>query len=233
MANYAWLYSTNARTPDEALAYDRPESSILAGIACAKYRYPLLWLALFRAADVRTRTIDPNEGAEEVDPEDLDPDDAPYECAVVWVEKARGLEQLERARAWYAEAFVDFGSLDEHFALFAGVLRKTPGSHLLFEPSEVGMMTRAPEEIAPMLRALLAALDGEPDPDVAWELLEHARYDMDRPFPPALLHHTRGPHDPRDATNLDCLLGNSVGLTVPGGAHPWEEDADPLGDPQA
>ena len=224
MANYAWLHSANAKTPDEALDDERPEGMTF-GIACAKHRLPLLWFAPFRAADVRTRTIDPNEGVE-----DPDPEDAPYECAVAWVEKARGLAQLEKARAWYAEAFADFGSIDEHFALFAEALRKSPGRHLLFDPSEVGMMTHEPEELAPMLRALLGALDGEPDPDVAWELLEHAGYDMDRPFPPARLHRTPGPHDPRDAGNLDALLGGSVGLAVPGGPHPWEEDAGPSRD---
>jgi hypothetical protein len=170
------------------------------------YCVPLLWLAMFRPADLVTATFPP---------EDPDDDEGPVEATAPLAPKERALAQLDAALPALHEIFAGAGRLDDHAALLRQGVESMPGRFVTIELYEIAVLIDE-EAFYRDLRAALGGLDRPGTQDRA-RLTELAQLREGRPFPPARLV-LDGPDAPDDDLwNHSRLLGVSYLRPVP-----WE-----------
>ncbi|MDN3355779.1 hypothetical protein [Actinomadura sp. DC4] len=170
------------------------------------YCVPLLWLAMFRPADLVTTTFPP---------EDPDDDEGPIEATAPLAPKGRALAQLDAALPSLHEIFDGAGRLDDHAALLRQGVEEMPGRFVTIELYEIAVLIDE-RTFYRDLRAALGGLD-RPGPPGRARLADLAQLREGRPFPPARLV-----LDGLDASDDDCwnhsrLLGVSFLRPVP-----WE-----------
>lgn len=175
------------------------------------YCVPLLWLAMFRPADLVTTTFPP---------EDDDDDEGPVEATAPLAPKERALVQLDAALPALHSIFNGAGRLDEHAALLRQGVESMPGRFVTIELYEIAVMIDE-EKYYRDLRNALGSLDkpGNLAADRA-RLTDLAQLREERPFPPArlVIDGLDAPDD--DWWNHTRLLGASFLRPVP-----WEDTA--------
>jgi hypothetical protein len=120
------------------------------------YCVPLLWLAMFRPADLVTTTFPPD------DPDD--DDEGPIEATAPLAPKERALAQLDAALPALREIFDGAGRLDDHAALLRQCVQSMPGRFVTIELYEIAVLID--EET--FYRDLRDALDGLDAPVDDW-----------------------------------------------------------------
>ena len=178
-----------------------PEIDVLA---VAGHGTPLLWLALFRTADVRVGRID-------LDREDWTQGTRPIKAPLV--PRQRAFSQLY-ASVEVLEPVLG-ASIADHAELMREALRWTPGEWVTLEWFAEEGEPRWDIDISPAL----AVLDGAvPDVEEARSILaEVSGLRLDRPLPPARLVLDRVDAEEEDRANFQRLLGSSHTQMVP-----WE-----------
>lgn len=203
MANSSYLCSS-----DEASLYPSgfvegfdPSSGVIAhDVSCV----PLLWLGMFRPADLVTGTFTVDE-------------DEVVEATAPLAAKDRALAQLDAALPVLNRLFAAEGTLDAHAALLRQAVEKAPGVFVTIELDEIeGLWEEG--TFQPALRAALACLDDGSDPaaDRA-RLIELSQLRPGRPFPPPRLLVDALEAGDDDYWNVVRLLGASYLAEVP-----WE-----------
>jgi hypothetical protein len=194
---------------------------------------PLLWLAMFRPADLVTQSIlveaDPDAVYMEFDPatgdfvevEGVEEEDEVVEATAPIAAKDRALAQLDAALPALGRLFAAEGDLSGHAALLRQAVEAAPGAHVTIELDEIEGLWE-PGTFQPALRGALASLDGEGDPEAGRaHLIALAQLRAGRPFPPARLLFGDGEVADDDYWNLVRLLGTEFSARVP-----WEPSAD-------
>lgn len=148
MANRSYLCLVDKRS----LGFSRSEVA-----AMDAWAVPLLWLSLFRPADV-LRDDEPDEEGEP------GPRFAPV------VAKETALQQLEDAIPYLNEVFESQGPLDEHAALFKKVFSRSKQPFVLIDLLEVAY-TKDPQRYYEQLLAALTCLQEKQPPAVARKAL--------------------------------------------------------------
>lgn len=168
---------------------------------------PLLWLAMFRPADLVTTTFPLD------DPDD--DDEGPIEATAPLAPKERALAQLDAALPALHEIFDGAGRLDDHAALLRQGVQSMPGRFVTIELYEIAVLIDE-ETYYRDLRDALGGLDRPGTKDRA-RLTDLAQLREGRPFPPArlVLDGLDAPVD--DGWNHSRLLGVSFLRPVP-----WE-----------
>ncbi|WP_205327272.1 hypothetical protein [Glycomyces sp. YM15] len=197
-------------------------------VACDASCVPLLWLALFRPADLSTQTIlieaDPDAVYAEFDEETGDfvevpgdEEDEIVEAVAPLVAKDRALAQLDAALPMLNRLFASEGPLDDHAAMLRRAVEDAPGGFVTIELDEIEGLWEE-HAFQPALRSALASMEAVVDPESERaNLIEIAQLRARRPFPPA--HLLLGEHAAADDDywNLTRLLGTSFSAAVP-----WE-----------
>jgi hypothetical protein len=227
MPNSSYLCTTDAESlyPSTTVADFEPSTHV---VACDARCVPLLWLALFRAADIRTQTIvieaDPDAVFYEFDEAtgdfvetDEEDEDEVVEAVAPLVAKERALAQLDAAVPALNRLFEAEGPLDGHAAMLRQAVAAAPGKFITIELDEIdGLWEEG--TFQPALRAALSDMDASADPVAERaNLVEIAQLRAGRAFPPA-----RFLLDGRDAADDDLwnfvrLLGTAFSAEVP-----WE-----------
>ncbi|MEV5750834.1 hypothetical protein AB0L00_23675 [Actinoallomurus sp. NPDC052308] len=173
---------------------------------------PLLWLAMFRPADLVTATFPPEDEDDE--------EDGPIEATAPLAPKERALAQLDAAIPALNRIFDGAGPLDDHAALLREGLASMPGRSVTIELYEIAVLNDE-ERFYRDLRTALDSLDrpGDLAADRA-RLADLAQLREGRPFPPArlVLDGLDAPDD--DQWNHTRLLGTRFLRPVP-----WETAA--------
>jgi hypothetical protein len=229
MPNSSYLCTSDQESlyPSTTVEGFEPATDVVAyDVRCV----PLLWLALFRPADLRTQTIlieaDPDAVYAEFDEatgdfvefEDYEEEDEIVEAVAPLVTKDKALAQLDAALPVLNRLFETEGPLDDHAAMLRQAVAAAPGSFITIELDEIeGLWEEG--TFQPALRAALAGFDGSAVADRA-NLIEIAQLRAGRPFPPARM--LLADHEPVDDEywNLSRLLGASFSASVP-----WEPGA--------
>ncbi|MFG3340942.1 hypothetical protein [Glycomyces sp. NPDC048151] len=224
MPNSSYLCTTDRESLYPSTTDDgfEPDTGVVAyDVRCV----PLLWLALFRPADIRTETIlieaDPDATFYEFDEAtgdfvetDEEDEDEEVEAVAPLVAKDLALAQLDAALPALNRIFEAEGPLDEHAAMLRDAVAAAPGKFITVELDEIeGLWEEG--AFQPALRAALAAMDG--GAAGRDELVAIAQLRTGRTFPPARL--LLADHEPVDDDywNLSRLLGASFSAPVP-----WE-----------
>ncbi|RRR98584.1 hypothetical protein [Glycomyces terrestris] len=232
MPNSSYLCATGLRTlyPSTTDAGFAPATGVVAyDVRCV----PLLWLALFRPADLVTQTIvvedDPDEVFYEFGPDgdlvevepgedddDEDDDEDVVEATAPLAPKDRALAQLDAAVPVLNRIFAAEGPLDGHAAMLRAAVAAAPGVYVTVELDEIEGLWE-PGTFQPALREALACLDGGAAAGRA-HLAAISQLREGRPFPPArmLLDGGDGFEDD-DHWNFVRLLGANFSAAVP-----WE-----------
>ncbi|MEV3936598.1 hypothetical protein AB0K52_11545 [Glycomyces sp. NPDC049804] len=228
MPNSSYLCTTDAESlyPSTTVADFEPSTHV---VACDARCVPLLWLAMFRAADIRTQTIvieaDPDEVSFEFDVatgdfveiEGEDEEDEVVEAVAPLVAKERALAQLDAAVPVLNRLFEAEGPLDDHAAMLRQAVAAAPGRFITIELDEIDALWEE-GTFQPALRTALSAMDASADRAAERaDLVEIAQLRAGRAFPPA-----RFLLDGRDAADDDFwnfvrLLGTAFSAAVP-----WE-----------
>ncbi|GAA1695707.1 hypothetical protein GCM10009830_49540 [Glycomyces endophyticus] len=230
MPNSSYLCATDQRTlyPSTTDKGFVPDTDVVAyDVRCV----PLLWLALFRPADLVAQTIviepDPDAVYYEFGPDgDFVEVETPAEEAVDQVVEAvaplvgkdLALARLDAAVPVLNRLFAGEGPLDEHAAMLRRAVADAPGAYLTIELDEIEGLWE-PGTFQPALRAALASLEAPADAEAdRARLVEIAQLREGRAFPPArmLLGDQTGVEED-DYWNLARLLGASFSAEVP-----WE-----------
>lgn len=209
MANRSYLCSTDYEGIYPSAVLEGYESSI-STVASDVYCIPLLWPALFRAEDFFVESF---EG---------DDDEGEFEACAPMAEKSRALANLAAARKWYAAAFKELGSLDEHFDLFERAIRESPGKFITVELEEIAALVEPPEAFYEDFEGMLAALEEPPTKEAADAMLELAQYKRGRPFPPARMLLDALSDDDEDGWNHCRVFGAGADVAGFGRPVPWE-----------
>ncbi|MFF2953779.1 hypothetical protein ACFVVU_20855 [Kitasatospora sp. NPDC057965] len=222
MANYAYLCATEVASlyPSSQLKGFDPQGGVVAHDVSG---VPLLWLAMFRPADLVT-------GVFTLDEDDLDDDEeAEVEATAPLAAKERALAQLDAALPVLNALFAAEGPLDAHAALLRQAVEKAPGAFVTIELDEIEGIWEEEGTFQPTLRAALAGLDGSLDGGLddgtraaadRARLIELSRLRPGRPFPSARLIVDGTEAGDDDYWNLVRLLGTSFAAEVP-----WETPA--------
>lgn len=229
MPNSSYLCATDLKSlyPSTTDASFTPETDVVAyDVRCV----PLLWLAMFRPADLVTQSIlieaDPDAEYFEFGPDgdlvpveaDEEEQDEIVEATAPLTTKERALAQLDAAVPVLNRLFAAEGPLDGHAAMLRKAVAAAPGAHITVELDEIEGLWE-PGTFQPALREALAALDGAAGPEAGRaRLIELAQLRAGRPFPPArlLLDGTEGVEDD-DYWNFVRLLGANFHADIP-----WE-----------
>jgi hypothetical protein len=235
MPNSSYLCATGPASlyPSTTDKDFRPDTDVVAyDVRCV----PLLWLAMFRPADLVTQTIviepDPDAVYYEFGPDgDFVQIDTPagedeeeiVEATAPLTGRENALAQLDAAVPVLNRLFAAEGPLDEHAAMLRRAVASAPGEHVTIELDEIEGLWE-PGTFQPALRAALAVFDGETDPATGRaHLVELAQLREGRPFPPArLLLDDHGEVADDDYWNFVRLLGADFSAPVP-----WEPGAQP------
>jgi len=231
MPNSSYLCTADRDTlyPSTTMEGFAPATDVVAyDVRCV----PLLWLALFRPADLRTQTIvieaDPDAVYAEFDEvtgdfvelEDYEEEDEIVTAVAPLVAKDRALAQLDAALPVLNRLFAPEGPLDDHAAMLRRAVAAAPGRFVTVELDEIEGLWEA-GTFQPALRAALAGFDASADAAAERaNLIDIAQLRAGRPFPPARM--LLADHEPVDDDywNLSRLLGASFS-----GAVPWEPGA--------
>ncbi|MDN3241563.1 hypothetical protein [Glycomyces tritici] len=230
MPNSSYLCTADRDSlyPSTTVAGFAPDTGVVAYDArCV----PLLWLALFRPADIRTQTIvieaDPDAYVAEWDPKTGDFVEVPggkegdvVEAVAPLVAKDRALTQLDAALPALNRLFAAEGPLDDHAAMLRQAVATAPGRFITIELDEIeGLWEEG--TFQPAVRRALTGMEEVRDPDAERaDLIEIAQLRAGRPFPAARM--LLGEHEPVDDDywNLSRLLGTCFSAAVP-----WEPKA--------
>ncbi|MFF3855359.1 hypothetical protein [Micromonospora sp. NPDC002575] len=207
MANLSYLFVTDhdGICPAWAGVPNVAEQVLAEDVAAV----PLLWLAMFRPADLVTATF----------PSD-DEDEGDVAVTAPIAPRRRALDQLDAALPALTRIFAAEGPLHEHAALLRAGVAAMPGRFVTVDPYEIAVLVDE-REFYDTLRAGLAALDQPGDPAAARRhLTDLAQLRAGRPFPPARLVLDQLPAAEDDWWNHGRLLGAGVR-----GPAPWERDA--------
>jgi hypothetical protein len=172
VANWSYLCATNRKVVYPSYG-DRPYVARKQTIASETYCIPLLWLALFRPADLVQRTFT-QDGQRLVA-------EAPL-CA-----RTRAIGQLNAAVPYLEELFFDCGPLDEFAALFRKALKPLRYRYLTIELEEIACMARSRQEFYDTLRAALTGIGSDYSTGARERFVYLAQLFKLRRFPPPRL----------------------------------------------
>lgn len=231
MPNSSYLCTTDAESlyPSTTVVDFEPSTHV---VACDARCVPLLWLAMFRAADIRTQTIvieaDPDAVCVEFDEatgdfvevEGGDEEDEVVEAVAPLVAKERALAQLDAAVPVLNRLFEAEGALDDHAAMLRRAVAAAPGKFITIELDEIDALWEE-GTFQPALRAALSGMEGVRDPAAERaNLVEIAQLRVGRAFPPARFLFGGSEAADDDVWNFVRLLGTAFSADVP-----WEPNA--------
>jgi hypothetical protein len=218
-----------------------PEQTADRVVACDVQNVPLLWLAMFRPADLVSRTLEPERdgsadderlaevlaalgidaeagAAAEAGGDEGDGEDGAASVVAPVVSKDRALAQLEQALPVLHRLFAGAGRLDEHAGLLRQAVAGAPGSYVTIELDEVAGLYPPKSEYYQTLREMLATFDGPTDEDADRDrLVDMTLLRTDRPFPPARI---TGEEPDDDLWNHSRLLGEAWERPLPWSGSP-------------
>lgn len=179
--------------------FDAEKHTVACGVECV----PLLWLALFRAEDLRTDKIKDASG-------NLIQEPAPV------VARTKALRRLENAAELFDAAFAKkHGSVAEYLDLLMEALSEYRGKYLTIELQEIAyLMAKKPAKYYEEFAAALKTLDGGSAADMRKSLLKIAGLDANDSF-------AVNGNSSKSEVLLSRLLGASHFAPVP-----WEGVAD-------
>jgi hypothetical protein len=192
---------------------------------------PLLWLALFRPADLRTQAIlieaDPDAVYAELDEATgefvevpNEEEDEIVEATAPLAAKERALAQLDAALPALNRIFAAEGPLDEHAAMLRQAVAAAPGDFITIELDEIEGLWE-PGTFQPALRRALSAMESDAGSEAERaDLVAIAQLRAGRPFPPARMLFSDHAAADDDYWNLSRLLGTSFSAAVP-----WEPNS--------
>lgn len=138
MSNYATLYcSKYAGVLPNDISSEEASQSVVASAVCY---IPLLWLAMFRPADIHEREIED------------------HVTFVPTATKAVAVQQLQRSIPLLDRCFAASGSLQEHAAIFVKTISEWDGQYVFLDANEIAFLGD-PEEFFAQLRDALLALE--------------------------------------------------------------------------
>jgi hypothetical protein len=207
VANWSYLCATNRKVIYPSYG-GRPYEARKQTIASETYCIPLLWLALFRPADLVQRTF-VQDGQTLVA-------EAPL-CA-----RKRAIGQLDAAVPYLEELFSDCGALDEFSALFRNALAPLRYRYLTIELEEIACMARSRQEFFNTLRAALAGIGVDFSTRARERFVYLAQLFKLQRFPPPrlMLDKIKGSDD--DDVLHGRILGSGGQSTGTGRKAPWE-----------
>lgn len=207
MSNLAYLASSSFSGiyPSAQAKGYKPEKQT---VACAIECVPLLWLALFRDADLTTETIATDDG------------DVTVTAPVTTL--AKGLKQLSAAIPRLEAVFAKSGSLGLHAALLKQALQEPGGKYITIELDEIAALASSRKAFDKQVRDALQALDKGTPAEAKKRLVKVSQVDARRTFlAPAELMAQQKPAA-ADLVNLERLLGTEHFRPVP-----WETAPPP------
>jgi hypothetical protein len=172
VANWAYLCATNRKVIYPSYG-DRPYQASKQTVASETYCIPLLWLGLFRPADLVKRTFR-QEGQKIVA-------EAPL-CA-----RMRAIRQFDAAWPYLEDMFHECGPLEEHAALFRKALVPLRYRYLTIELEEIACMAKSRRYFYSTMRAALKGIGSDYSTEAYHRLVYLAQlFNLTR-FPPARL----------------------------------------------
>ena len=174
-------------------------------VACDVYCVPLLWLALFRPADLRTQVFEV--------------DGAQVRGTAPIAPKTIALGQLTRAIPTLNRLFAAEGPLDEYAALLRTAVAEAPGQFVTIEMEEIaGLWTPNAEDFYRQFSTALGRFElSRPRAADRERLVCISKLRPGIPFPPARCFVEGGRVNADDCWNHTRLIGGSWFRPVP-----WE-----------
>jgi hypothetical protein len=197
VSNRDFIYPSTTDT-----SFDSEEQVVAQGVYCV----PLLWLALFRADNLRTETLT------------VDEEEVQVIAPIVAVDIA--CSQLEAAMPLLSQMFSTQHSLPDYVRLLSEAIRSTGLRFVTLESEEIACLGD-PESFYSYLRYALAVFSGTaPVPVGRKALLNLSELDANVPFPHATCLKEGLPVTHAQIEAVTRIVGTSWLRPVP-----WEEDA--------
>lgn len=209
-------------------------------VACAACCLPMLWLGIFRPADVRSERVDAIQRSDRPQTGLAPPTEAvPIDLRAPVAEKKRALKQLDGAVPILNRLFTKNGSLEEHARLLATAIDDTPGHYVTIELFEViEPCDRQRWSAFDAVLAYFAAPEDDSSTQSGWfsrllrrtpEKLKTVRralstltsIDLSRRFPGPITMWESDEFDEQDLFNLSCILGTTLYRPIP-----WEPNGE-------
>jgi hypothetical protein len=172
MSNRSYLCATNLETTYPSFV-DKEYDPAKQTIACDVWCVPLLWTALFRAADIVRRTFT------------VDGDDVFTEAPLVMRTKA--IRQLQEAIPYFARLFASEGSVDEYAAFLRQALESVTHQYVTIELEEIACLTNPEQAFYDSFRTALAAIGTDYSAAAKARFCEIAAFRDLKRLPPARL----------------------------------------------
>jgi hypothetical protein len=209
MSNRSYLCSTNLETTYPSFVdeeYDADQQTVACDVWCV----PLLWTALFRPADIVSKTF--TVGSEEV------PTEAPL------TRRTTALRQLQEALSYYNRLFAAEGALDDFARFLYQALAAVPYEFVTVELQEIACLTGPEQAYYDNFRAALAGIGSDYSPEAKARLVEIAQFRDLKKFPPPrlLLDGLEGSDD--DFWNHCRICGAGASEAGIGRPVPWESE---------
>ena len=202
MANWSYLCATNRKVIYPSYG-DHPYDARRQTIASETYCVPLLWLGLFRPADLVRRTFT-QEGQTFVAESPL--------CA-----RSKAIRQFRAALPHLEDMFHECGPLDGFAELFLKALEPLRYRYLTIELEEIECMAKSREQFRDTLRAALAGIGTDYSTEARERFVYLAQLSKLRRFPPPRLF-----LDKMKGSDDDYVLhGRILGSCDQGRDVPW------------
>lgn len=215
MSNRSYLCGTNLQETYPSFVdpdYDPDEQTL----ACDVYCVPLLWLGMFRPADIvaKTFTVPTDEEDETVEV----PTEAPL------VERAKAIAQLKESLAYFNKLFAKEGSLDDYHTFLLEVLETADYQYVTIELQEVAALEDSEQEFYDTFRAALAGIGNDFSPEAKQRLVDIAQFQDLEKFPPARMLLDDLEAEDEDYWNHCRVCGAGENVSGLGRAVPWEPE---------
>ncbi len=207
MSNRSYLCGTNLETTYPSFVdpnFDATEHTI----ACDVYCVPLLWTALFRPADIVTKTFT------------IESDEITTEAPLV--ARTTAIRQLQEAVPYFNKLFEEEGSLTEYADFLQQALEAIDDQFVTIELQEIACLSESEQEYYDEFRRALAGIGTDYSAEAKQRLVDIAQFQEMEKFPPARLHLDDLEGEEYDYWNHCRICGageNGAGMGRP---VPWE-----------
>jgi hypothetical protein len=202
MSNYSYLCTSDLETTYPSFVdkqYNPDQQTIACDVECV----PLVWLALFRPADLINKTY-MVEGRQVATTAPL--------C-----ELATALKHLDEALPYFNAVFSEEGALDEFFALLRKGVAAGDAKYVTIEMQEIACLYSSEQDFYGKFLVALTNIQTKSEHDAKDLFTKLANMRRGRKFPPARLILDRIKAEDHDIWNHCRILGTSSSRPVP-----WE-----------
>lgn len=212
MANHSYLCRTNVPTTYPSFVdehYDADEQTIACDVWCV----PLLWMAMFRPADIVRKTFD-------LDGEEL-VTEAPLAA------RSTAIRQLREAVPYFNTMFGSEGRVNDYAELMTQALEAAPYEFVTVELQEIACLADSEQDFYDNFRDALAAIGSDYTPEAKARYCEIASFQALQKLPPArLLLDEPGEYEPTDDDfwNHCRVCGAGQSQSGMGRPVPWEPE---------